>query len=111
MKTKQYAPTVAKSARMSAHIMNELLADINNSQYVHEFGGALNSDPANHKLITALANTNKDGHASSHAVERAGKKVGGTSAAHELLKFGATILADTLSINAETEKILKSLVG
>ena len=48
---------------------------------------------------------------SSHAVERAGKKVGGTSAAHELLKFGATILADTLSINAETEKILKSLVG
>ena len=95
---------------MSAHIMNELLADINSSQYVHEFGGALNSNPANHKLITALANTNKDGHASSHAVERAGKKVGGISTAHELLKFGATLLADKLSvIKVKIEEILKSL--
>jgi len=103
-----YDPTVAKAARISAHLMNELLSEINNAHFVHEFG-APKADHSLQKLKDALASISTAGH-SVHAVERVDKKVGGTSAAHELLKFGAKILADTLSINDEIEKICHSLV-
>ena len=111
--TKVYEKTVGQSQRTSSRLLNDLSARMNKSHFVHEYGPP-SEDPSMQQLKEALANTTSDGHLSqsshTHAVERASVQKGGTSAAHELMKFGIMLLSDTLSIEEETGKIVSSLL-
>jgi hypothetical protein len=109
-----YEKAAGQSQRISSRLLNDLSARINSSHYVHEHSGKQTEDPSLQQLKETLANTTSDGHLSqrshAHAVERAGVQKGGTSAAHELMKFGIMMLSETLSIEEETEKIVSSLL-
>ena len=111
--TKVYEKAVRQSQRTSSRLLNDLSARMNKSHFVHEYGPP-SEDPSMQQLKEALANTTPDGHLSqsshTHAVERASVQKGGTSAAHELMKFGIMLLSDTLSIEEETGKIVSSLL-
>jgi hypothetical protein len=106
--TLSYTKMAEKSQRTSAQLLDILRSQINSSKFVHEFG-IPTSDPSLQQLKDALANTTSQGQP-THTIGRASVNVGGTSASHELLKWGSIILADTNNIDQETEKIIQSLI-
>ena len=103
-----YTRTAAKSQRTTAQLLDTLRSQINSSKFVHEYG-IPTSDPSLQQLKEALANTSAQGQ-STHSVGRASVQTGGTSSSHELLKWGSVIMADTLSIEQETEQIIEALL-
>ena len=104
-----YTKVAAKSSRTAAHLLNALRSQINTSKFVHEMGMPSQS-PSLQQLKEALANTTTQGQC-THNVGRARVSEGGTSASHDLMYWGSVILADTLSIEQETEEIIASIMS
>ena len=114
-----FADAAADSRRRITELMGALSACVSEAEFVHEFGaigtrsiggagassvGGTSRRPIDKGMMSLLPGEVR------HTLGKAGGRSGGSSAAHELVKLGRSILADTVAVEKSTSQIAGNLV-
>ncbi len=120
LSTTLYEETRESSKRRVAKVMAGLASEMDAAKFVHEFGrgGGADSDAVGAAagaatgggLTEILREVTEGSGAGGHSVGKASRRIGGTSAAHEMMKLGIDILSDMLDTEQETQDIAAFLV-